>query len=1534
MDIRCSAEPCPIILNSTCVFYAGENLIYTGIVTNDNLQTALQKIDAKFHDAGLGYIFNNGIFQSAPGDYVQLGGNLVQPTTINNNGHSFIITETLESAKFITTGGTSSQFVKGDGTLDGTSYQPTGNYLTGLTGDGTATGPGNATFVLANTGVTPNTYGSNSQVPVITVDSKGRVTNVTTSSINYPSQYITLYGDINGSGYTGTNILTTLSNTNSNVFGTNTPLKFAVNDKGLITSAALLDNLDLDGIYGYTPVPNSRTITINGVTQSLTNDRSWTIAGTLPSQTGNAGKYLFTDGIVASWEPVSGATPTLQQVVNAGNGISNYGGTGYANIQSTNFTNGRTLYLNDNAFPTIRLVDNVNASNNLQIDIDTLSIDGTSYNWANIVNQGTVTAVTASTPLTSSGGNTPNITIQQASASQAGYLSSTDWITFNSKQNAITTGTTAQYFRGDFSLATFPTIPTVTPSNVTAASTKITLAGTPTGAALQAFSIDVNEANLSLNNIGGTLGISKGGTNLTTLGTANQLIRVNSGATALEYFTPTYLTTAVTAVTATSPITSSGGNTPVISTSMATNKLIGRSTAGTGVMEEISIGTGLSLSAGILTNTATSPLTTKGDIFVRSTIDTRLPVGLDTQILIADSTTTTGLKWGTNTAATPTGYYLAISDSTTQTNPTADTPRAVKFDTTDLANGFSLQTETAVFTGTINNGGAGAGTILTVTGVTSGTLKVGMVLTGGSITAGTFISAFTSGTGGIGTYVVSVSQLRTSATYTGTMTSQIVCANTGIYNIQFSSQLDKSDAGVDIANFWLRKNGTDVPYSAGNLSLQGNSPAYMMAAWNYVIQLVGGDIIELYWASPDANMSIYSEVVQTSPYPHPAIQSTILTITQQSGIMAGTGLTAINSLTGAVQTLTTGTTGTDFAISSSGTTHTFNLPTASASNTGKLSSTDWSTFNTAYTDRLKWDGGATGLVAATGRTSLGLGTFATASYPTWSSGTPFVKMTAAGTFALDTNTYSTAIGSNPSASIGLTAINGSSTNFMRADAAPALSVTISPTWTGVHTFNPTQTATGNNFFGTGFNGTLTSRNNSTGNLDLLIGSSFSPSMLCDGYNQNAVGADFGATFGTTAGGNYFYSRYAARFQNPLLLQGSSAFTATSSTSTSTWLGTPYINTIPTITDSNSTNNTSYKMLALNPTINSTVSAGSLSSIQDIKPVYSNTGTNFYSSGISFYQSMLDISPTVNGYGSLTKYNSVISTPVFTSIGNIGLDIWGYTFAPNFTGSGVYSGTIAGGSGYTNGTYAGVSFTGGAGSNFKATVVVSGGTVTTVTITTTGWNYVVGNVLTTANTNIGGTGSGFTYTVATISQCPQGFGNGGYVRGFYYAPTNPSAVISTSHIAFENTAGNCLFNTTSGKTGFGLTTVTALVHIKAGTATANTAPLKFTSGTNLTVVENGAIEFDGNNFYCTANGTRQNALKGYSGSFSATGTATTAFTVTFGGTQPNSTYQVLITPTNALTAAVLYVTSKTTTTFTVTFLTGLTGTVAFDWLLVQ
>lgn len=70
-----------------------------------------------------------------------------------------------------------------------------------------------------------------------------------------------------------------------------------------------------------------------------------------------------------------------------------------------------------------------------------------------------------------------------------------------------------------------------------------------------------------------------------------------------------------------------------------------------------------------------------------------------------------------------------------------------------------------------------------------------------------------------------------------------------------------------------------------------------------------------------------------------------LTTRTVSSLLSGSAITSLNGMTGSVQTFAAGTTGTDFTISSAANVHTFNLPVASATNSGKLSAANWTTFN-------------------------------------------------------------------------------------------------------------------------------------------------------------------------------------------------------------------------------------------------------------------------------------------------------------------------------------------------------------------------------------------------------------------------------------------------------------------------------------------------------------------------------------------------------------------------------------------------------------
>jgi hypothetical protein len=77
--------------------------------------------------------------------------------------------------------------------------------------------------------------------------------------------------------------------------------------------------------------------------------------------------------------------------------------------------------------------------------------------------------------------------------------------------------------------------------------------------------------------------------------------------------------------------------------------------------------------------------------------------------------------------------------------------------------------------------------------------------------------------------------------------------------------------------------------------------------------------------------------------------------------------------------------------------------------------------------------------------------------------------------------------------------------------------------------------------------------------------------------------------------------------------------------------------------------------------------------------------------------------------------------------------------------------LVGGTGYVDGTYNNVPLTGGSPNDpATATIIVSGGAVTSVTLSQLGNGYVVTDVLSASNTDLGGSGSGFSIEVDTVS----------------------------------------------------------------------------------------------------------------------------------------------------------------------------------------
>lgn len=138
--------------------------------------------------------------------------------------------------------------------------------------------------------------------------------------------------------------------------------------------------------------------------------------------------------------------------------------------------------------------------------------------------------------------------------------------------------------------------------------------------------------------------------------------------------------------------------------------------------------------------------------------------------------------------------------------------------------------------------------------------------------------------------VITLNNTDSNATIQTTLSNgSVQVTNPGIYNYQFSAQLENTDTKDWNVDIWLRVDGVDVFESATEITVpskhgQGNGAA--VASWNFVVTAQSNSVFDLVWATPNTNVTLGYKPASNSPYVRPSIPSVITTITFVSRLIA------------------------------------------------------------------------------------------------------------------------------------------------------------------------------------------------------------------------------------------------------------------------------------------------------------------------------------------------------------------------------------------------------------------------------------------------------------------------------------------------------------------------------------------------------------------------------------------------------------------------------------------------------------------------
>lgn len=122
--------------------------------------------------------------------------------------------------------------------------------------------------------------------------------------------------------------------------------------------------------------------------------------------------------------------------------------------------------------------------------------------------------------------------------------------------------------------------------------------------------------------------------------------------------------------------------------------------------------------------------------------------------------------------------------------------------------------------------------------------------------------------------------------------SKITVATAGIYNLQFSAQLESTDVAPQDIFIWLRQGndgGTsaDITGSAGKVGVPARKtpadPFHSIIGWNYFLSMAANDYVQIWWSTSSANVSIQYYPASGTPT-KPSTQSVVATMSFVSAL--------------------------------------------------------------------------------------------------------------------------------------------------------------------------------------------------------------------------------------------------------------------------------------------------------------------------------------------------------------------------------------------------------------------------------------------------------------------------------------------------------------------------------------------------------------------------------------------------------------------------------------------------------------------------